>query len=416
MWTWKRPAAILGIAFLALAPSAGPRAQQQPVFRSSTELLVVDCRVVDRTGAPVLDLLPPDFTVTVDGKPRRVVSADFVSYETKSAAERTPVVPAVALASAAAPPRPSPPRRTVLILVDEDSMEPGDGLVIKREADKLLDKLQPRDLVGVATIPRLQSQVLFTTDRAAVRKALAVVSPALGPKYALNISLAQALDAIEDRDSVLKKRIINRACTGSEAPPPGAVLPRECAAEAERQISAMQRDARQRGQLFLRALLHVAEALRRVPGPKTMFFISGGAPMPDRMSPMDMSLLPSAFAAADISLYTLFIERSGYSLTRGDVSPAPGADMAVERAGIENATSSIGGTFMTAIGTLDQYFDRFVRELSGLYLLGLEVTPSDRDGRPHLVAVKTNRPNMEVRARKQYVIPHRPTSPPLPGQ
>jgi hypothetical protein len=49
-------------------------------------------------------------------------------------------------------------------------------------------------------------------------------------------------------------------------------------------------------------------------------------------------------------------------------------------------------------------FERVATEMAGSYLLGIEVTTSDRDGRPHLVAVKINRPGLEVRSRKQYVI------------
>jgi choline dehydrogenase-like flavoprotein len=49
-------------------------------------------------------------------------------------------------------------------------------------------------------------------------------------------------------------------------------------------------------------------------------------------------------------------------------------------------------------------------ELSGSYLLGIEVETADRDGKPHRVQVKVNRNDVDVRARKQYVI-ERSTSP-----
>ena len=39
----------------------------------------VDVTVVDAKGMPVRDLRAPEFTVTVDGQPRRVVSAEFIS-------------------------------------------------------------------------------------------------------------------------------------------------------------------------------------------------------------------------------------------------------------------------------------------------------------------------------------------------
>jgi hypothetical protein len=51
---------------------------QQPTFRTGTELVLIDLTVVDWAGQPVGDLKPEDFTVTVDRKPRTVVSAQFI--------------------------------------------------------------------------------------------------------------------------------------------------------------------------------------------------------------------------------------------------------------------------------------------------------------------------------------------------
>ena len=39
----------------------------------------VDVTVVNGQGMPIRDLRAPDFTVTVDGQPRRVISAEFIS-------------------------------------------------------------------------------------------------------------------------------------------------------------------------------------------------------------------------------------------------------------------------------------------------------------------------------------------------
>ena len=51
---------------------------QTPVFRSGVELLEVDVNVVDGNGGPIADLRSPEFTVSVDGKTRRVVSSEFI--------------------------------------------------------------------------------------------------------------------------------------------------------------------------------------------------------------------------------------------------------------------------------------------------------------------------------------------------
>jgi hypothetical protein len=77
----------------------------------------------------------------------------------------------------------------------------------------------------------------------------------------------------------------------------------------------------------------------------------------------------------------------------------------MEQSGVENVTGAVGGTFIHVVGQIDAAFQRVAREISGTYLLGIEVTPEDRDGTPHFVNVKVNRRNVEMRARRRYVIP-----------
>src|SRR4051812_18990675 len=62
---------------LVALPHVAPA--QQPVFRGGIEVIEVDTSVVDDKGHPVADLRGPEFTVTVDGKPRKVISAEFVN-------------------------------------------------------------------------------------------------------------------------------------------------------------------------------------------------------------------------------------------------------------------------------------------------------------------------------------------------
>ena len=60
---------------------------------------------------------------------------------------------------------------------------------------------------------------------------------------------------------------------------------------------------------------------------------------------------------------------------------------------------------LRVIGTAEPFFARVATELSAAYLVGVEVAAADRDGRPHRVEVKVNRPGLDVHGRKQYVIP-----------
>src|SRR5438477_1425925 len=79
--------ASLVVVILVSAPRA-PRAQdaQTPSFRAGVEALPVDVTVVDGKGEPIRDLIASDFTVRIDGRPRRVASAQWVASAGASAA------------------------------------------------------------------------------------------------------------------------------------------------------------------------------------------------------------------------------------------------------------------------------------------------------------------------------------------
>jgi VWFA-related protein len=384
------------LALGCLAGRAEPVAQD--TFRSGVEVVVIDVTIVDRSGQPVSGLTAADFRVNVDRKPRPIASAQFLAHDMRLAARPTP--------------RPTPPSgnlhvpgRDILIVVDEDSMEPGTGLVARRAAERFLDTLAPADRAGVATIPRVRTTVSLTTNRSDVRKALrqVIAGNANTSQGAYWIGVAEALD-IERNDPDAMKKVVDRECRGSYPERIDLHCVKDVLAEAHQ--VAMQ--TRLRAQRSLDALQQLADGLRQLEGPKTMVLISGGMPMPEATE--SFSRLSAAFARGQVSLYTVFVESMSQGNTRNRQSPSYADDDRVEADGIENMTASAGGSLVPAIGTVESSLDRVATELSGSYLLGIEVAATDRDGAPHFVDVKVERPGVEVRARKQYVIA-RPTLP-----
>ena len=103
------------IAFAVAASSAcivalaAQQAPSPPPFRASVDLIALDVQVADKDGAPITSLRPAQFTVTLDGKPRRVVSADLIGAATTTtlpqpSGEAPP-------ASSTGPAGPAPPDR-----------------------------------------------------------------------------------------------------------------------------------------------------------------------------------------------------------------------------------------------------------------------------------------------------------------
>ena len=80
-------AALLANAATLAAQGAAPARPQSPdqeapkPFRVSVDVVAVDVQAIDREGKPVPDLGPEKFTVTINGRRRRVVSAERIGID-----------------------------------------------------------------------------------------------------------------------------------------------------------------------------------------------------------------------------------------------------------------------------------------------------------------------------------------------
>lgn len=151
------------------------------------------------------------------------------------------------------------------------------------------------------------------------------------------------------------------------------------------------------------ALLELARGLRRIEGPKAVILASSGIRQAESSAVLEQ--LEAEFAAADITLYSLFFKKSEAERNRYRLSPTQTQDDFLEKAWFENATSAVGGTLLEVAESAEPLFERIALELSASYLLEIEVAPGDRNGEPHRVTINVNRAGVDVRGRKQYVIP-----------
>ena len=171
----------------------GPRAQTpsppRQVFRSGTELVLVNVVVRDKSGAVVRNLSRDDFTVTEDDKPQTITSFDFEQLdEPLRAAEEAPASPQSVLTTPArsttATPAPavmaqSPKvdmrgRRLIVLFFDLSSMQPEElERAVKAAHDYVEQKLSPADLIAIASFSTsLQVAQDFTADRAQLAQAI----------------------------------------------------------------------------------------------------------------------------------------------------------------------------------------------------------------------------------------------------
>ena len=187
----------------------------------------MDATVIDRDGNPIPDLQSADFSVAVDGEPRAVVQAQFISLrapEGSSLPADSPADDAGYTSNADAD-----PGRLVVIVVDEESMPRGEGRRLMHAAAGFVDGLSPGDRVSVVAMPQPGVYIDFTSDHDRVRRAVVGMS-------------------------------------GLGVPPlGGGLIEFEILQETRRRTAAV-----------LHGIESILEGMRRVEGPKALVWISGG--------------------------------------------------------------------------------------------------------------------------------------------
>lgn len=387
---------------------------QQPTFRARVDLVAVDVQVVDRDGRPITTLKPEQFEVFIDGRRRPVVSASLLEYSTTTSRGAGPATP---FPNMPASPLANPTRRLFVLAVDETSFAVGNSLVAMKTAQRFIDKLRPDDFLGLYSYPVGGQQMDFTTDHAAVRKALElVVGRSDRPRTEYNLSPSEIID-ITANDAFTFRRVIVRECrmnpnTILESTPRGT-CPDGIRTEAKILGSYLEGVAAQ-SISGLRALL---DMLAPIPDRKTIVVMSGGLIGTASRGRPDVgsmtSRLGEAAAVAHANFYVLHQDDSfldSFSAARR-APPDPASLMADRQAvgfGLELISNAVGGSLIRIeAGTADYAFDRVLRETSAYYLLGVTSDDADRDGKPHYLRVNVKGKGLTVRSRKQVLIPRR---------
>ena len=164
---------LAAILIVAVATTTASLAQQSATFRSNINMLAVDALVVDREGTPILGLLPEDFSVSVNGQNRRVVSAMLVKYTDTDTKVSGSITAPLSLGSVKSPGRVPDDARLFVIAVDEPSFLMGDMMPAVQGAQQFINNLRPNDVVGLYLFPFARPTLDLTHDHGAVVKALA---------------------------------------------------------------------------------------------------------------------------------------------------------------------------------------------------------------------------------------------------
>jgi VWFA-related protein len=408
----------LGVGVTAAVIAAGlvaVRAQQAPAFRSSVNMLAVDALVIDRQGTPILGLLPDDFSVTVNNQPRRVVSATLVQYGGSTATSAGGAITSpISLEAVRTPGRVPDDGRVFVIAVDEPSFLTGDMRAAVLAAQRFIKNLRPTDMVGAYMFPFSTPLLDLTHDHAAVSAAL---SRAMGRRDLSNSVYHMTTDEIIEisaGDAARLEEVFQRECPTPEGQPPDVSCKAAIQAEALAIGAFSESEAAQR----VYGLGELVQSLQLLPGHKTLLLLSGGMLGTNRVGGRPdirgyMKRVGEQAARANVMLYVMHMDNSFAEL----LSPVRGGtanpsrqmrsrflDGAAFAMGLENLASEAGGVYIPIkAGTGEPAFARVLRETTAYYLLGVEPTATDWDGRKLMVKVKANAKGATVRALREII-------------
>ena len=406
---------MLGAATLCAAGQQASSPQKStPTFRSGLDVIAVDVQVVDRDGVPVPGLGPDKFDVTINGRRRRVLSAELI--ESRSATSLTPEERAVATAG---PPVKPTLARVVYIAIDCLSFDASASRHVIATAQQFIDRLPPTDEVGIFAYP-YGPKIGPTTDHAQVRQSLSTVQGQRDlPSHQFHLRPAEIVDLSgaasfgQPTQDALLQAVVNRECGNS------GLVEDLCQQRLLLEISGAALYYEGQGNAGLGMLRSLLAQLSVINGRKTLVLISAGMIASDRPGGRpnigELGILAGKEAArSNTSIYTLFLDTSTIDRFQAEVRGADknlqseSRDSEVLGRWLDHFSGTAGGAlFKVQVGSGEYAFDRVLREISAYYMLGVEPADEDRDGRAHEINVKTNQKNLVMRGSRWVVVPKR---------
>ncbi len=365
-------------------------------FKAGVELVTVDVSVSDKNGQPVRDLVAADFTVKVDGKVRRVASAQEVHFDPEASrqAKAQRAGEETFFTSNIGPPQ----GRMIIIAVDQSNIRAGAVRQLLRRAAQFVDRLGPDDQVAFVAFPAPGPEVNFTTDRVRVKAAMErVVGSQQEFTGKFNISLYEALAVSERLDEITFKQVADRECAAQR----GADA-QECQREVRNEAAERARFVRQEAGLALSGLEGLLRRLAVLEGTKAMVLLSEGLVL-DEVSGAGESVARLA-TVARTSLNVLLMDITQNDVSTSQLPSTPSQDRAIQTGGLETLALSARGALIRVFGDGRSAFDRLSAELSGYYVLGVEEAANDRDGKRHRLDVEVRRKGLTLRSHRAFVV------------
>jgi VWFA-related protein len=377
---------------------------QQPL-KSGVELVLVDAQVVDKKGDPIAGLTSQNFQVSLNGKRRTVVSAEFLDANTG--------LPRGAAADGATPR--STPGNIYVLAVDQGSFRAINASSVIYAAREFLKRARPNDYVGMVSFPSPGVVINPTRERKVLEDAIPklVGFSALKQLRNFQYTLSDAVDVGSSgnlsRDQDVFRNLVQRNCQPTDM---------MCSKELEMEITETISILEMQSARSLAGIRSVIASIKDMPARKTLVVLSAGIPSTDKSGARlymssDAKQAGKEAAQVGVLLYTLHLNTSfldAFSPDAPSASQTAMRDANVYARGLDLFNGTAGGTFLEVNTGADFAIDRLMRETSAYYMLGIQVEDADRNGEAQRIEVKVNQRGANVRNRPSVVIPKLQTS------
>ena len=352
------------------------------VFRSNSNLVIVDVIVRDKSGKEIDNLKHDDFTLLEDGKPQKIAVFEFQKLSTAPAQP----APAMPLVVATTPPiverkatnSPLPggiryqDRRLIVLLFDLSSMQPAEQVRATESARKFLtQQMTASDLVSVMTFSNeLKTLQEFTGDRDLLDQAIHKI--AIGEGSDLNV-VGDTGDSSNGEDT-------------------GAAFVAD-----ETEFNLFNTDMK------LSALQTAARTLGALPEKKAVIYFSSGISKTGVENQSQLRSTVNAAVRANVSFYPVDARGLTAIIPGGDASHASqrgsglfsGAAQSSQRNSFNDSqetlvslASDTGGKAFLDNNNLSQGIAQAQKDIGSYYILGYYSANAALDGRYRRIQVK----------------------------
>jgi VWFA-related protein len=354
-----------------------PPPQPDPVFRSSTNLVLITVFARDKQGKPITGLKRQDFTLLENGKPQTISVFDYQNIE---AAPAQPVLinreaePAAAPASTPAP-RPAGSerfrdRRLLVLYFDWSSLPAADQVRAKSAAEKFIrEQMTSADLVSIVSFAsKLKVDQEFTSDKDLLLEVI--------QKYQSGVmSELSAVAGDDDPD------------TSDDA----------AFAADETEFNIFNTDRK------LSALEDTARRLGALPEKKAIVYFSSGVSRTGAQNESQLRATINAAVRANVSFYPVDVRGlqaeppgggasaaspRGTGIFSGQTQTRQRDNAMATQDTLTSLASDTGGKALLDDNDITNGIRQAQRDIQGYYILGYYSTDARRDGQYRRVEVK----------------------------